>query len=41
MELRYKGSLTAQPQFFGTLGKDYKKIVKEKCLLKGGSKRGK
>ena len=41
MELRYKGSLTAQPQFFGRLGTDYKKIVREKCLLKGGSKRGK
>ena len=32
MELRYKGGFTSQPQFFGTMSKDFKKILEGKCL---------
>ena len=35
MELRYKGGFTSQPQFFGTIGEDFKTIIEEKCLIKG------
>ena len=32
MELRYKGGFTSQPQFFGTMSKDFKKILEGKCV---------
>ena len=35
MELRYKGGFGGQPQFFGTLTKEFKTIIEEKCLVKG------
>jgi hypothetical protein len=35
MELRYKGGFGGQPQFFGTLTKQFKTIVEDKCLIKG------
>jgi hypothetical protein len=35
MELRYKGGFGGQPQFFGTLTKQFKTIVEDKCLVKG------
>ena len=35
MELRYKGGFGGQPQFFGTLTKEFKTIVEDKCLVKG------
>ena len=33
MELRYKGTFTAQPQFFATITKEFKKILSEECLV--------
>ena len=35
MELRYKGGFGGQPQFFGTLTKEFKTIMEDKCLVKG------
>lgn len=35
MELRYKGGFGGQPQFFGTLTKEFKTIIGDKCLVKG------
>jgi len=35
MELRYKGGFGGQPQFFGTITKQFKTIIEEKCLIKG------
>ena len=35
MELRYKGGFGGQPQFFGTLTKQFKTIMEDKCLVKG------
>ncbi len=35
MELRYKGGFGGQPQFFGTLTKQFKTIIEDKCLVKG------
>ena len=32
MELRYKGGFTSQPQFFGTMSKEFKKILEGKCI---------
>jgi len=33
MELRYKGTFTAQPQFFATITKEFKTILSEECLV--------
>ena len=32
MELRYKGGFTSQPQFFGTLSKQFKDVLKGQCV---------
>ena len=32
MELRYKGGFTSQPQFFGIMSKDFKKVLEGKCV---------
>ena len=32
MELRYKGGFTSQPQFFGTMSKEFKEILEGKCV---------
>ncbi len=32
MELRYKGGFTSQPQFFGTMSKQFKEILEGKCI---------
>ena len=32
MELRYKGGFTSQPQFFGTMSKQFKEILEGKCV---------
>ena len=32
MELRYKGGFTSQPQFFGIMSKDFKDVLKGKCV---------
>ena len=32
MELRFKGGFTSQPQFFGTMTKEFKKVLKGECL---------
>jgi len=32
MELRYKGGFTSQPQFFGIMTKEFKKVLKGECL---------
>ena len=32
MELRYKGGFTSQPQFFGTMSKEFKEILEGKCI---------
>ena len=34
MELRYKGTFTAQPQFFATITPEFKQILSEKSLVK-------
>ena len=33
MQLRYKGTFTAQPQFFATITSEFKTILTEKCLV--------
>ena len=33
MELRYKGTFTAQPQFFATITSEFKTILTDKCLV--------
>ncbi len=33
MELRYKGTFTAQPQFFATITPEFKQILVEECLV--------
>lgn len=35
MELRYKGDKTPQPQFLGTITKQFQTILTEKCLVPG------
>ena len=32
MELRYKGGFGSQPQFFGTMSKQFKEVLKGKCV---------
>ena len=32
MELRFKGGFTSQPQFFGTMTKEFKEVLKGECL---------
>ena len=32
MELRFKGGFTSQPQFFGIMTKEFKKVLKGECL---------
>jgi len=32
MELRFKGGFTSQPQFFGTMTKEFKDVLKGKCI---------
>ena len=32
MELRFKGGVTSQPQFFGTMTKEFKEVLKGECL---------
>ena len=39
MELRYKGTFTAQPQFFATVTKEFSTILNDKCLVRGSNKR--
>ena len=34
LELRYKGKFTPQPQFLGTITKEFETILTEKCLVK-------
>lgn len=34
LELRYKGTFTAQPQFFATIDQDFKDYLKKECNLK-------
>ena len=33
MELRYKGTFTAQPQFFATITPEFKQILIDDCLV--------
>jgi len=35
MELRYKGDKTPQPQFLGTITKEFQEILTKKCLVPG------
>ena len=32
MELRFKGGFTSQPQFFGTMTREFKNVLKGECL---------
>jgi len=34
LELRYKGTFTAQPQFFATINQEFKDFLKKECKLK-------